>query len=96
MPSLQHAIPEHRRMRLEVLAYIQRYQQQHRRSPSQRHIARALKMPNHLRSHRVVHGLKKVGYLDIIPTEPGLAADLVITPAGIQELRTWQQEAGAT
>ena len=76
--------------RLAVLDYIQRYQAQHQRSPSQRHVARALQLSAPSRANYAVKRLKESGLLDAQPIERGLALEITITETGVHELEQWR------
>lgn len=76
--------------RLAVLDYIQQYQAQHARSPSQRHVARVLGLSGPSRANYAVKRLKDAGLLDVEPIERGLALKLIITDTGVHELEQWR------
>lgn len=76
--------------RLAVLDYIQRYQAEHKRSPSQRHVARALQLSAPSRANYAVKRLKEAGLLDVQPIERGLALEIAITETGAHELEQWR------
>lgn len=77
--------------RIEVLDYIEQYQQRHRgRSPSQRNISRALEMSAPSRANYAVNQLRKAGLLQVEEIERGLPLEFEITEAGVDELKRWR------
>ncbi len=82
--------------RMAVLDFIDRYQHNTRRSPSQRRICQALEMSAPSVAHNAVHALVRKGLLEMSVVERGVSADLTITRRGRDQLKRWRREQQAT
>lgn len=78
---------------MAVLDYIDSYKQKRNgRSPSQRHIHRALNMSSASTAHNIVRRLERNKLLVLHPSEPGLAGEMEITDTGRERLEAWRAQ----
>lgn len=86
-----HTLQRHDDMR--TLDYIERYQAEQGRSPSQRQIWRGLQISAPSVAHHSVHRLVRAGLLQVQAGDKGLAGEMVITPVGRERLQQWRTQA---